>query len=706
MPFVEVAFPLALSPLVYEVDSLLEPGTRVYAPLKGKIRLGFVVREVEPPEFECEKARPIEDRPIIPSGLVELIRRVAAYYLEPVGLLFFVAFPPHLRTGKEPPQEARVKYAVLKEVEFESLSKRQKELVELLKTQGELALSEIEKVWGISRSVVLALERKGVVEIVEKPKVSAYSFREVEEDIRLTKEQAEAIENIKGSLGRFKRFLLFGVTGSGKTEVYKRLAQEVVNRGGNVLILVPEIALTPHYIKRFHQVFGETLAVLHSGLSDAERARQWLSIAEGRCRVVVGTRSAVFAPFDRCHLIIVDEEHDASYKQQESPRYNARDVAIMRAQMEGCPVVLGSATPSVESYTNAVRGKYTLVRLTKRVSGGTLPEVEIVDMAHERGIFSKKAVEEIEAALSRNEGIMVLINRRGYSRVLVCRGCRRPAKCPNCDVSLTPHATEAGFIYVCHWCGYEAERPPVCSRCKTSDFLLVGYAVQRVQEEISRLFPEAVVERMDRETASGRFARWEIIERMERGEIDILVGTQMIAKGHHFPRVTLAVILCADAGLNIPDFRASERTYQLICQMAGRAGRTGSGKVIVQSYNPEHHAIRLGATCSYEDFYEEEVRQRREFGFPPFSHLVRVIFVGSSEEKVREAAGKVAGQLKDKVEVLGPSPCGVRKLKNKYRWQLILRGTKRRPLLEAASEVPMSLGSVRIFKDVDPYEFA
>ncbi len=707
MPLVKVVFFLAHpEPLVYEVPEEVELGVRVSAPLRGKDRIGVVVdeRATLDGNYEVKRAVPLDDAPLVPKTVCDLINWASSYYLEPLGVMWAAALPFLVREGKLPGERKGAKFVRLKVHEVNGLSKRQRELVSLLLEREEIALSELERVWGISRSVALALVKKGVVEVIERE--VGWEFSPVEEKIVLNKEQVEVLDEVESGLGRFSRYLLHGVTGSGKTEVYKRLAQRVVGAGRGVLILVPEIALTPHYVKRFASLFGDKLAVLHSGLSDAERARQWKEIREGKRKVVVGTRSAVFAPIEDCGLIVVDEEHDASYKQQESPRYNARDLAVVRAKLEGCPVVLGSATPSVESYSNALSGRYKLLVLRRRVRG-MLPKVEIVDMREERGIFSLRLLNALEEILSRKRSAMILVNRKGYSKVVLCDGCGASVKCPNCDVHLTPHKEGGSFVYICHWCGYRVEAFSKCPCCKRDSLVMHGFGVQKVHEELSKLFPNAKVWRMDRDVVSTKYGRWRILEAMEAGEIDILVGTQMLSKGHHFPRVGLAAIVGADMGLNIPDFRAAERTFQLICQMAGRAGREGErGLVIVQAYDKDHYAVVAGAKGDYRFFFDREISIRRELAFPPFSHLIRVMFVASKEDRAKKVAFEVANGLElNGVELLGPAPCGLRKLKNKYRWHLVLKSSDRKRLLKIASQVPQSIGSVRIFKDVDPYDF-
>ncbi len=708
MRFINVVFPLAHPhPLTYYCRFQVEVGCRVKAPLKGKERVGFVVGLCEsPPEgIDYKEAQPIDETPIVPENIVKLINWVARYYLEPLGVVWAAALPPSIRRGKEVSDSGGILVAkVLENKSTSKLTPKQSSLLNLLKEKGPLPVSEIERVWGFSRSILKALEKKGLITL-EKIRTKE-ELEPILESIVLSSEQQEAVRTIQKSLNKFGVYLIHGVTASGKTEIYRRLSAEVVERGGSALILVPEIALTPHYIKRFEGMFGDKFAVIHSGLSDTERARTWMGIREGRYKVVVGTRSAVFAPFQRCSLIVVDEEHDASYKQQESPRYNARDVAVVRGTFDGCPVVLGSATPSVESYHNALKGKYHLITLKKRVTG-KLPKVCVVDMRQEKGIFSRLLLQEIERRLLKKEITVLLLNRRGYSRILMCKRCGKAVKCPNCDVSLTSYKTSTGFTYRCNWCGYESCEIVRCSECGSGYLTLRGYGIQQIEEKLKALFPEASVRRMDRDTVKDRFSRWKVIEEMERGKVDILVGTQMVSKGHHFPKVTLVGILLADMGINIPDFRAGERTFQLICQTAGRAGRADDeGLVIVQTFNPDHYAIRLGAQCNCEKFYQHELELRKELKYPPYSHLVRILCVGTNRERVKDAAERVKEMAEaEDVKVFGPASAPIERIKNRYRFHIILSSNKRKSLLEIAAKVPLAIGSVRIFKDVDPYEF-
>ena len=711
----EVVFPLAHPGTFFYFISdkiRIAPGVRVLASLKGKDRIGFVVSVKEDCDIQFklkEIKEVLDEAPLIPEKLIELLKWLSFYYKEPLGIVFSTALPPYIRQGKSVNDISWGNLVVfLKDKMFSpeiKLTRRQKDLLNLLIEKESLSLSEIERVWGISRSVVYALRDKGLVDVRFVSK-EIQDFSDFAENIVLNSYQKKSIEEIISNMGRFCRIYLYGVTGSGKTEVYKQCAEVVISHGKGAIILVPEIALTPHYIKRFINVFKDKLSVLHSGLSPKERAYQWKRIREGEALLVVGTRSAIFSPIENCGLIVVDEEHDISYKQMDSPRYNARDVAIVRAKIENCPVVLGSATPSVESYFNIKRGKFHFLNLPKRISDALPPDIFVVDMKNEKSIFSKLLISKIEDALRGNGCVMLLLNKKGYSRSILCKHCGSYISCPNCDVIVTPHKNEGEFFYVCHWCGYTIKAFSVCPFCKKESLIMIGYGLQQVEEKLKILFPDKMIYRMDKDTVNTKYAYWKILDDMEKEKIDILIGTQMIAKGHHFPNVILSALLLADIGLNIPDFRASERIYQLICQMAGRCGRgSKKGTVVIQTFNPQYYAIKFGAFCDLDSFMEMELNNRRDLYFPPFSFMARLIFVGSNEERVEEASYYVKDLLKGDLDIIGPSPSGIRKIKNRFRWHIILKAAKRSAIQKALDSIPQTYRNVRIYKDVDPYEF-
>ncbi|HSC29250.1 MAG TPA: primosomal protein N' [Vicinamibacterales bacterium] len=532
--------------------------------------------------------------------------------------------------------------------------------------------------------------------------------------VALTSGQTAALAHLESmaSRGSFGAALLHGVTGSGKTEIYLRLASIVVRGGGGVLVLVPEIALTPAVAGAFHAAFGRRVAIQHSGLSDGERYDQWHRIRRGEVDVVVGTRSAVFAPVRSLGLIIVDEEHDGSYKQEESPRYNGRDVAVMRARRAGALVVLGSATPSMESYQNALNGRYALVTMDRRVLERPLAEVAIVDMRAEYAtagpgvILSGRLQEALGERLARREQAMVLLNRRGYATAVFCRQCAATLECPNCSVSLTVH--RAARRARCHYCNHSMPVPKACLNCAGPYLEQTGFGTERVEAEILAHFPGARVARVDRDTMRKRGAIAELLARFASGAIDVLVGTQMIAKGHDFPRVTLVGVVSADVGLGHADFRASERTFQLLTQVAGRAGRgEARGQAIVQTIYPDHYSIRHACRQDYAAFFSDEINYRRSMRYPPAVALVNLVVKGRTLAAAMDDAGAIVRSLRsagDAYRVLGPAMAPLSRLKGEHRAQLFLKGTHRAAMRRAVAETLAAMPEVRrrTVVDVDP----
>ena len=567
------------------------------------------------------------------------------------------------------------------------------------------------------RTAVQALEKAGIVRMEEEramrsPKVmeggSARAFS-------LTDAQRAALDEVLPAVEarRYTAFLLSGVTGSGKTEVYFRAAEAALGMDRGVLILTPEIALTPFLVRAAAARFGPTVAVIHSELSAGERHDQWWRIRERETRVVIGARSAVFAPVDDLGLIVVDEEHESSYKQDESPRYHARDVGVMRATLEGIPVILGSATPSVESYTNAKRGKYRLLELPARIGAQGMARVEVVDRremlkAGSDPILAPVLREALEARLVRGEQALVLLNRRGYATSLLCRECGMQASCPNCSVLLTLH--QRGRNVECHYCGHQAPTPTACGACKGEYLRLSGHGTEKVVDAVQAALPKARVERLDRDLAVRRGAVQKVLASFEAGETDILVGTQMIAKGHDFPRVTLVGVIDADVGLGLPDFRAAERTFQLLTQVAGRAGRADlAGEVILQSHLPDHYALRFACAQDYASFYEREMEFRRTMAYPPVAALVNVVFRSRDADQAAGAAEKLAERVRTdapgRFRVLGPAFAPLARLRQEHRFQVLLKGD-RASMREAVRRALVDqFGAVRwpgVAVDVDP----
>jgi primosomal protein N' (replication factor Y) len=598
----------------------------------------------------------------------------------------------------------------------------------LLQNKGELTWKELTGRHRIGASSLTTLEKKGLVEFgqVEKIRESDWGLDLPEmQPVSLTEEQADALGKIKDALskGRCSPFLIHGVTGSGKTQVYIEAIKEVIRSGKQALVLVPEISLTPQIISRFKANFGQKVGCLHSRMSAGERFDTWRRIRQGELPIAVGARSAIFSPFENLGLIVADEEHVASYKQDDpAPRYNARDVAVMRGKLNNAVVILGSATPSLESYYNAQAGKYTLCQLTERVEKQRLPQVKIVDLSQERSkgrrnLLSGDLQSLLRERVDKGEQVLLFLNRRGFSTFVKCEDCGHVEKCPRCDITLTFHRTD--FSLRCHYCDYQKKAPDSCPSCHGFRFTYRGAGTQKIEDELKRDFPSASMQRMDLDTTMKKGAHRKLLADFGKKKFGILVGTQMITKGLDFPDVTLVGVVSADMGLDLPDFRSKERTFQLLTQVAGRAGRGDrEGEVVVQTYYPEERTVKLAASHDFEEFYKTELEQRRELGYPPFNHLILLDFSGRTSKAVTEGARKFASRLARKagsqatrrMQILGPAPAPLPKIKNQFRWQLLIKtksiiATTRliRSLLEeerASKQKP----AVRITVDVDPVD--
>ena len=583
---------------------------------------------------------------------------------------------------------------------------------------------------GLSRSAVTALAKKGIVTVADE-EVLRDPFRGQDAipavDHVPTPDQRAALELLLARLAEKKPrpVLLHGITGSGKTLVYVELLRRVLDRGRTAIVLVPEISLTPQTVTRFRAAFGDLVAVLHSGLSDGERYDQWRLLRAGKKRIVVGARSALFAPLPDLGVIVVDEEHDSSYKQSEAPRYHARDLAVVRAGMAGAVCVLGSATPALESWVNVERGKFAVARLPERVGGGRLPQVRVVDLRElrrqldedrvrgEGSILSPPLVDAVRERLRRKEQVILLLNRRGYANFVQCHECGDVRSCAHCSVSLTFH--RVGGRLLCHHCRYEEAAPERCGRCAGRDLSYRGIGTEQVERVVAETFADARIARMDVDTTSGKWAHHEILGRVERGEVDVLMGTQMIAKGLDFPRVTLVGVINADVGIHLPDFRASERTFQLLSQVAGRAGRSVlEGEVIVQTSLPEHYAIQAALAHDYEGFAERELAERRRPAYPPWVRLANVVLSSPDPEAAAAAAERAVAWLSPRlspsgpraVEVVGPAPAPIERLHGRWRWHFLLRTASAAALTEACRTLVEGFSpagaDVRIALDRDP----
>ena len=536
----------------------------------------------------------------------------------------------------------------------------------------------------------------------------------------LTDEQSRALKAIEKCIDENKHetFLVHGVTGSGKTEIYLQAIERVINRGKEAIVLVPEISLTPQMVERFRGRFGERVAVLHSGLSIGEKYDEWRKIHRKEVQVVVGARSAIFAPFENLGIIIIDEEHETTYKQEEAPRYHAKDVAIKRGQLNRCPVVLGSATPTLEAYARTTRNVYRLLTLEKRVNDRPLPPVEIVDMRSElqagnRTMFSRLLVQKINERRDKGEQIVLLLNRRGYSNFILCRDCGFVDECPHCDISLTYHKRDHRLK--CHYCLYEKSLPNRCPSCESEAIHFFGTGTERVEEALYERIPGIRVLRMDVDTTRRKGAHERILRQFEQKEADVLLGTQMIAKGLDFKNVTLVGVLAADAMLHLPDFRSAERTFQLLTQVSGRAGRHElTGEVVVQTYTPDHYSIVLASRYDYSAFYHHEMELRRSFRYPPYYYLVRIQLADKRRNNVYAKSVEVGNFLRqhltNKAIMLGPSPAPIPRLKNRYRFQLLIKYRHEPHLLDALHDLSQQFVKERrqglqMTIDINPYQF-
>jgi primosomal protein N' (replication factor Y) len=605
----------------------------------------------------------------------------------------------------------------------DELKPKEREILRLLES-GPLLLKELKQqidngYYWIKKMAGCGLIAVETAEVYRDPMGEPIS--DVGSPPQLTTQQEQATKTILEAMqrGNFASFLLYGVTGSGKTEVYLAAAAEAMRLGRQTLVLVPEIALTSQMEHLFRQRFQSRVAILHSGLSQGERRDEWLRVRRGEVDVAVGARSALFAPLERLGLVVVDEEQEGSYKQERGFRYHGRDAAVMRAKLEKAVVIMGSATPALSSYYNALQGKFKLLTLPHRIDQRPLPKVTIIDMRLYRpaDLISAPLRQALADTLSVGKQALLLINRRGYANFILCRHCGYVPNCGNCAVSLTYHRTEEQLR--CHLCDFTMEMLSGCPNCGTAPLKPFGFGTQRVEAEAQRLFPGAQVRRMDRDTTRGKKAYWNILHDLGRGRIDILVGTQMIAKGHDFPNITLVGVMSADIALKWPDFRAAENTFQILTQVAGRAGRGNSpGVVFVQTYNPDHYSIRFAKKHDYLGFFAQEIVFRKELGYPPYQRFILFQLAGNAEDKTEQAAQRLAVKCNEilhqrtdfvrELEILGPVKAPLPRVKNKYRWQVMLRSKKSAPLLKAGRQLAnwgqteLRGSGVSLATDVDP----
>ena len=671
----------------YLCDENTVVGSRVRAPFGGKIVAGFVMRVKEKSELPKEKLKKVlpclDELPALTEECLSLANKMTARYRVPKALVLRLFLPAEMRTGKV--RELMRNYAELlvpiEEIKLSKTAKNQLGAAQYLAENGKTDCAYLNNLFA---GGVAGLEKKGYVKITKEQLLrDPYKTVEGERVARiLTPDQIRAVDTITSDTRTVQ--LLHGVTGSGKTEIYLTLIAKCLKEGKSSIFLVPEISLTPQMLAQLRSRFGKNAAILHSGLSAGERFDEWWRLRTGEAKIAIGARSAIFAPLENLGVIILDEEHDTSYSSETAPRYNTFDVAHMRAKSNGCKLVLGSATPSVESYKRAQEGEFSLIRLEKRINRRPLPEILIADMRREvrRGnnsAFSSALKDEIEKCLTAEKQAILFLNRRGYSQTVICKECGYVAKCEACDVSLTYHRDED--CLKCHYCGAKYGMLSACPECGSIKLSYAGTGTQRIVAELQKLYPRARILRMDNDTTSGKEGHYKILKTFAEKKADILVGTQMIAKGHDFPAVTLVGILDADMSLHFSDYRSGERTFQLITQVAGRSGRAGeTGKVVLQTFDPENAVLRYAIEYDYEGFYRNEISLRAAMAFPPFSKIVRVLVTGEDDKKTLEglrevyfALEKIYTENPEKFLFFNKMRAPIKRIQNKHRYQVLMR---------------------------------
>ena len=671
----------------YSCAEDVRAGCRVTVPFGRRYVAGFVMRVKEKSDYPDLKsvAKVYDEPPALTEECLALTEQIAERYQAPKALVLRLFLPAEMRTGKVGEVYRAFSEVVLPEAEGEipDRARVQKEAYRYLLENGKTALAVLTEKFG---SAVKALEKRGVVKITrERIQRSPYRNLATESVERtLTEDQRRAVDEIERSKKTVQ--LLHGVTGSGKTEIYLNIIAEKLKQGKSAIFLVPEISLTPQMLAQLRARFGTSAAILHSGLSAGERFDEWWRLRSGEAKIAIGARSAVFAPLNDLGVIIIDEEHDGSYTSETSPRYNTFDVALLRAQNNGCKLILGSATPAVETYKRAMDGEFNLIKLTKRINRRPLPEISVVDMRREvkRGnntFFSSVLREELENTLAEGNQAILFLNRRGYSRSVICTECGYVAKCESCDVTLTYHSEEN--CLKCHYCGAKYRMLRKCPLCGGKRLTYTGTGTERVVELLKTLYPKAKVLRMDNDTTSGKEGHFKILKEFSERRADILVGTQMIAKGHDFPAVTLVGILDADMSLHFSDYRSGERTFQLITQVAGRSGRgEEKGKVVLQTYDPENTVLRYAIEYDYENFYQNEISMRAATSFPPFAKIVRVMVSAEEDQTALDGLKKVFFPLeelylthREQFLFFNKMRSPIKKIQNRYRCQVLMRLT-------------------------------
>ena len=717
-----------------ELESMIIVGSKVLVPF-GRLKNleeAHVVGIKESSEYEIKDIAKVENG--LTDKQIELADWMAKRYFCNVSECIKLMQTPGTRTKNvnKRVQDKKINVVYLKK-DFEEInfdiengmlkSDKQIRILNFIKDNEGCSISEIEAFTDCSRAIVNTLIKNEYLELVEKKvERNPLNSKEVNntKKLKLTDEQQEAFNKVSDSIdnNKYEQFLLYGVTGSGKTEVYLQLIDKVIKKDKSAILLVPEISLTPQMLERFISRFGkETIAVLHSKLSIGERHDEWERIKEEKAKIIIGARSAIFAPVKKLGIIIIDEEHDSSYKSEASPKYNAKEVAKKIAKEEKIPLLLGSATPDLITFYNAKETKkITILELTKRANNSNLPKVEIVDLKQElangnRSMLSHDLYGAIEKNLKDKLQTILFLNRRGYSTFIMCRNCGYTVKCKNCNISMTYHSYENKLK--CHYCGYEEKLVKTCPECGSDKIRYFGTGTQKLEQEIHKQFPNAKTIRMDVDTVTKKNSHEEILSKFKNEDIDILIGTQMVVKGHHFPKVTLVGVIAADSSLNIDDYRATERTFQILTQVAGRAGRENlPGKVIIQSYNPENFSIQNAQKQNYEEFYETEIALRKQLKYPPFCDIIIIGFNSISEKEIIKVSNFAYEYLNknlktEEFKIFKPMPSPIDKIQNKYRWRIIIKGNMNENANEVLNQLLKELynknyKNIKITVDVNP----
>ena len=721
-----------------EMQGTICVGDRVLVPFGNKktYEEGFIVGLKENTQYKVKDIAKIQEGIKLTEENIDLAKLMARRYFCNISDCIKLMLPPGTLNKNI---DSRVKDKTLNFVylkkDIEEIeedienkiikSEKQKRVLNFLIQNEGIQTTELEIITDITNAVLKALEKKEYIEIIEE-KIERNPFLNKDikptKKLKLTEEQQNAFNKIDETINNNenKEFLLYGVTGSGKTEIYLQLIEKIIQKNKTAIVLVPEISLTPQMVERFIARFGqEKIAVLHSKLSIGERYDQWNKIKNGECKIVIGARSAIFAPIQNLGLIIIDEEHDSSYKSETNPRYNAKELAGYMAKKNNIPLVLGSATPDISTYYKAENNKIEILKLTKRANESNLPKVDVIDLREElangnRSILSRKLYEEIEKNLKDKKQTILFLNRRGYSTFVMCRDCGYTVKCKNCNITMTYHIKTNKLK--CHYCGHEEKNLTECPECHSKNIKYFGTGTQRLEEDINKIFPEATTIRMDIDTVTRKNSHEEILNKFKNDNIDILIGTQMVVKGHHFPNVTLVGVIAADSSLYIEDYRANERTFQILTQVAGRAGREKlPGRVIIQTYNPDNFAIECSKKQNYDEFYETEIELRKQLKYPPFCDIISIGLTDTDNNKIKNVSERLYNNISRTIKnekmdfnIYKPLPCPIDKINNKYRWRIILKGKLNNKIIDIINKSIEQVNSktTRIIVDTNPTNLA